>query len=233
MATLSDKPRGRPFVKGKSGNIKGRPQGARNRTTLAAEALLDGEAEALTRKAVELALNGDINALRLCLDRLIPPRREQPLDVDVRKLESLHDAQDAVADIVAGVAAGDITLSAAAELGKLIELYIRTCEAADRARQREAVAAVTTLDPSRLTPAQFATMFDLTKFTDEQLIAVIQYNEELLRNQTMASVGDGLVADDHALDSGDGAIGMGGPHEGFGVEEAVVDGGLEVGTRRV
>src|SRR3954465_9096925 len=47
------------FGPGQSGNPNGRPQGSRNKTTLAVEALLDGEAEALTRKAVELAKNGD------------------------------------------------------------------------------------------------------------------------------------------------------------------------------
>ncbi len=39
--------------------------GARHKATVAAEALLDGEAEALTRKAVEMALAGDGTALRL------------------------------------------------------------------------------------------------------------------------------------------------------------------------
>jgi hypothetical protein len=51
--------RGRPFVKGQSGCLAGKPKGARHRTTLAVEALLDGEAEALTRKVIELALTGD------------------------------------------------------------------------------------------------------------------------------------------------------------------------------
>jgi ribulose 1,5-bisphosphate carboxylase large subunit-like protein len=51
--------RGRPFGRGQSGNPEGRPPGARNRKTLAAAMLLDGEVEALTRKAVELALAGD------------------------------------------------------------------------------------------------------------------------------------------------------------------------------
>ncbi len=67
--TTAPKQRGRPFQKGSSGNPQGRPPGARNRTTLAAEALLDGEAEKLTRKAVTLALKGDVACLRLCLDR--------------------------------------------------------------------------------------------------------------------------------------------------------------------
>jgi hypothetical protein len=64
----------RGFPAGVSGNPAGRPKGSRNKTTLAIEALLEGEAEALTRKAIERALEGDMAALRLCMDRLAPPR---------------------------------------------------------------------------------------------------------------------------------------------------------------
>src|SRR5713101_403902 len=73
----SGNPKG-AFRKGRSGNPKGRPPGARNKATETAELLLDGEAAALTRKAVERALEGDAMALRLCLDRIIPPCRETP-----------------------------------------------------------------------------------------------------------------------------------------------------------
>src|SRR5260370_6780136 len=73
-ANTAGNQRGRPFVKGQSGCPAGKPKGARHRSTLAAEALLDGEAEQLMRKTVELALGGDTIALRLCLDRIIPPR---------------------------------------------------------------------------------------------------------------------------------------------------------------
>ena len=55
------------WTKGTSGNPDGRPMGSRNRATLAAQTLLDGEGERLTRKAIELALEGDRAALRLCL----------------------------------------------------------------------------------------------------------------------------------------------------------------------
>ncbi|MGC2077599.1 MAG: DUF5681 domain-containing protein [Xanthobacteraceae bacterium] len=65
--------------KGASGNKAGKPPGARHKVTLAAETLLDSEAETLSRKAIELALTGDVSALRLCLDRILPPRKDRPV----------------------------------------------------------------------------------------------------------------------------------------------------------
>jgi uncharacterized protein DUF5681 len=70
--------RGR-FRRGSSGNPAGRPRGSLNQATRAAGLLLDGEAEALTRKAIELALAGDPVVLRLCLDRIVGPRRGRPV----------------------------------------------------------------------------------------------------------------------------------------------------------
>ena len=61
---------GKPFKPGVSGNPSGRPQGSRNKATLALESLLDGQAEVLTQKAVDMALEGDMQALRLCLERI-------------------------------------------------------------------------------------------------------------------------------------------------------------------
>jgi len=64
------------FTKGRSGNPSGRPKGALNNTTKAAMELLDGEAEAITRKAIELALAGELPALKLVLERIIPVKKE-------------------------------------------------------------------------------------------------------------------------------------------------------------
>ena len=58
----TDKKQGSQFKPGQSGNPNGRPNGSRNKATMALEALLDGEGEAMTRKAVESALNGDMAA---------------------------------------------------------------------------------------------------------------------------------------------------------------------------
>ena len=67
------------FKPGQSGNPAGKPKGTRNATTLALEILLDGQATALTQKGIDLALAGDMAALRLCLDRILPLRKGRPV----------------------------------------------------------------------------------------------------------------------------------------------------------
>jgi len=116
------------FQPGQSGNPGGRPKGARNATTLALEALLDGEARALTRKAVELALAGDMAALRLCLDRILPPRKDRPVSFEMRPINNAEDARAASAALLESVAAGNLTPSEASEVGRLIDGYVKSIE---------------------------------------------------------------------------------------------------------
>ncbi len=112
------------FAKGRSGNPAGRPPGLRNHAIRAAELLLDGEAEALTRKAVALALGGDVAALRLCLACIVPKRRDRPVRLPLPAISQPSDVADALDAIVAAVAAGEITPGEAVELGKFMETLI-------------------------------------------------------------------------------------------------------------
>src|SRR5580700_3153276 len=100
-------PRGRPFEPGTSGNPKGRPRGSRNGTTMATEVLLDGEAERLTRMAVDKALAGDRLALRLCLERILPPRRDRPIAFDLPEIATVGDAVKASSAVLSACAAGN------------------------------------------------------------------------------------------------------------------------------
>ena len=129
--TTAPKQRGRPFPKGRSGNPRGRPLGARNAATRLAEQLLDGEAAAITRKAIELAKSGDRLALRLCMDRIVPPRRDRSVHFSIPELNSAAAASKAIASITQAVAHGELGFGEAAELSKLIETYIRAVEATD------------------------------------------------------------------------------------------------------
>jgi len=117
--------RGRPFVKGRSGNPTGRRYGSRNKKTLAAAVLLDGEAEALTRKAVELALAGDPTALRLCIERILPPCRERPVRFTLPPIESSEDISAAMNAVTAALARGIITPGEAERIANVVDTFAR------------------------------------------------------------------------------------------------------------
>ncbi len=108
--------RGRPFQAGVSGNPDGRPKGSRNATTIALETLLDGQATALTQKVVDVALTGDIAALRLCLDRILPARRDRPVTFMLPPIDSAQDAAATVSAVLAAVASGEITPADGSEI---------------------------------------------------------------------------------------------------------------------
>jgi Family of unknown function (DUF5681) len=119
------------FQPGHSGNPAGKPKGARHRHVLAAEALLDGEAEKLTRRAIDAALSGDMSALRLCLERIVPPRKDRPVRFDLPAITSAKDTAKAAAAVLEAVACGGLTPSEAANLGKLLGDYARVLEATE------------------------------------------------------------------------------------------------------
>jgi Family of unknown function (DUF5681) len=129
------------FQPGRSGNPKGRPKGCRHRATVAAEALLNGEAEGLTRKAIELALAGDATALRLCLERILPARKDRPVRLQIPEIEGVQDLGKATAALLEAVATGELTPAEAGEVAKLVEVHRRTVETVDleeRLRRLEA-----------------------------------------------------------------------------------------------
>ena len=130
-----------PFKPGKSGNPSGRPKGARNKTTLAIEALLEGEAEELTRKAIEMAKGGDGPALRMCLDRLAPPRKDAPVCFDLPPIKSVADAVVASSALLSAVAGGEVTPDEGSRIMALLTSHKVLVESGDFERRLEALEA--------------------------------------------------------------------------------------------
>jgi len=127
------KPRGpgRPFEKGQSGNPDGRAPGTRNRATMLAEQLFDGATSALANKAVEMALAGDPQALKLCVGRIIAPRRHRASGFALPPLKNAADLAPAMTAIAAAVADGTLSTAEAWELSQFVETCIRVIEAVD------------------------------------------------------------------------------------------------------
>jgi len=125
---MKQQQRGKPFQKGQSGNPNGRPLGARNQRTLALEELMDGEIEAITRKAIEAAKAGDIAAIRLVMDRVLPPARSRPISIDLPVLTDAASVSSVQAEILKAVAIGDLRLDEAESLSGLLEACRKSLE---------------------------------------------------------------------------------------------------------
>jgi hypothetical protein len=74
---------------------------------------------------------GDTTALRLCIERILPARKDRPVSFHMPRIETVGDSLKAAAAIATAVADGDLTPMEAAELSKVVDGYTRAVETAD------------------------------------------------------------------------------------------------------
>ena len=106
----------------------GRPKGSRNKATIAMESLLQGQAEALTQTAVTKALEGDSVALRLCMERIAPAPKDNPVSFTLPHMNNVSDASQAAGSVLTAVSNGNLTPIEATRVMGLIDSYRRTLE---------------------------------------------------------------------------------------------------------
>jgi hypothetical protein len=75
-----------------------------------------------------MALEGDAAALRLCLECILPPRRDRPVSLALPPLRGAGDAVRAMAAITTAVADGGLTPSEAGDLSSLVSGYVKAVE---------------------------------------------------------------------------------------------------------
>ena len=119
---------GRRWRKGTSGNPAGKAKGTRHKPTMAAMVLLHGEAESLTRKCIELAQAGDMTALRLCMERIVPAMKSRPVQLSMPSVETADDVLKAQAVMIQAMAAGEITPDEAATIAGVLDAKRKAIE---------------------------------------------------------------------------------------------------------
>lgn len=127
------------FRKGTSGNPSGRPIGSRNQATLLAEQLLEGESEQLIRQAITMAKKGNTHALRLCLERVIPIRKERSIELELPPAKNALELAANLQCILAAVGEGKITPGEAQILTEVLRSQAHLFEAADMERRLQAL----------------------------------------------------------------------------------------------
>ena len=107
---------------------KGRPEGSRNKATITLQSLLDDEGEAVTRKAIELAKKGDSTAMRLVIERLIPPTRERRVNLTLPKVTTAGDVTGAIGAVLEAVARRELAPGEGQQLAALLEAQRKSIE---------------------------------------------------------------------------------------------------------
>ena len=129
------KVRGRPFEPGNPG----RPPGSKNKTTQIVEQLVEGQAEKLVQKALDLAHAGDVPCLKMVLARLWPVRKGQPVKVVMPPINTSEDLIPAIASIWEGLRDGHLTPDEAGLLSIVMERSIQALEQYSITKRLEAL----------------------------------------------------------------------------------------------
>ncbi len=116
------------FKPGQSGNPAGRKVGSRNKVTLSMEALLEGQAEALTSIAIDKALAGDMMALRICFDRLYPPQKGRSIQLELPPIKQADDVVQGYEVVLCAVSDGSITPDEANTIANVLEAKRKAIE---------------------------------------------------------------------------------------------------------
>lgn len=117
------------FQKGSSGNPRGKAKGTKNRATLAAEQLLQGELESICRRLIQEATSGNMQAIKMILDRVLPPKRNSYISFKLPDLDDSSGFLHAIDSVMKAVSQGNLSVEDAEALTKMIDIYIRAKEA--------------------------------------------------------------------------------------------------------
>ena len=119
------------FVKGQSGNPKGKPKGVRHTATQVTYALVEGNLQEVLETVVERAINGDMTACRMILDKVLPNTKDRPVNIDLPPINDLNGVGFAQAEILQAVATGDITPNEGERIASIVEARRRSLETID------------------------------------------------------------------------------------------------------
>ena len=133
--------RGRPFQPGNKYG-RGRPKGSRNKVARLCQDALESFAQPLIKKCVFQALQGDIRALRLCIERLVQARRQRALHFKLPPVKTLSDVIAASESVLSGVTQGELTPDEGQVLSGILDGRRRTIESQELDQRLRAVEAL-------------------------------------------------------------------------------------------
>lgn len=119
------------FKKGKSGNPRGKPKGAKHKASMMAEMLFENEIAAVCHQVIDQAKEGNMQAAKIILDRLLPPRKDRPINFKLPFIQNAADALKASRLICHAVGNGELTPLEGESLSKIVEVQAKNIDLFD------------------------------------------------------------------------------------------------------
>jgi uncharacterized protein DUF5681 len=116
------------FHKGQSGNPKGKPRGAKNRSSIVAERLFADEIQEICGSVIPQAKAGNMQAAKIILDRVLPPMKDKPVQIDLPKMTSSDDLVKVVECIAYAVGSGQISPLEGESIARIVDIHIKALE---------------------------------------------------------------------------------------------------------
>lgn len=126
------------FTKGQSGNPAGRKKGIKDRRVSLREKFA-ASTDDLVETVILFAKSGDMQAMRIAMDRIIPPIKEERIQVAIPSIKNAEDCTRAQATVLNAVAAGELLPSEGQTMASLIDAQRRAYETTDLVKRLEAI----------------------------------------------------------------------------------------------
>lgn len=127
------------FKRGRSGNPSGRPKGSKNKSTLLAEKIIENDLEAVCKKAVSEAKKGNIQAIKIILERVLPPKKDRPINIAIPDIKTSADILESINSLTQAVANGEITPSEGEAFARILDSNTRAFEIHDIEKRLKAI----------------------------------------------------------------------------------------------
>lgn len=127
------------FKKGESGNPRGKPKGSKHKTSLLAEKLFENDIEMVCNQVISQAKEGNLQAAKIILARLLPPRKDRLINIKLPFINDSSDALEALRMICFTVGNGEITPLEGEALSKMVEIQTKSIELYDFEKRLQAI----------------------------------------------------------------------------------------------
>jgi hypothetical protein len=125
--------RGKPFQPGNKFG-RGRPHGSRNKMAIAAQDLINSHSDSIVRTAILMAVRDKrLAMLRALLDRIVPVRRETPVNIGSLPTATISDVSKSFEALVKKATSGKLTITEAQGIADLLEGRRKVIETEDLA----------------------------------------------------------------------------------------------------